>query len=287
MKISSNFNDYYDIMQQYGKDDKLIFMRINNHGVNFDSNQWKLDGLENELKNKALNEKLKNGNFNSFFGEQKIMNDLIWKINGSQKSNINPKYKIAEVIAVVNGIPFNSYMLLEWMTTENKNSENLQEYAKYNGYKIKVRNISSEECFKFIKDHINEFNDSYVIKSIKTTKNFEEYKDILDNKKYFNYFNFKYGSQNDITKEMLLKIHEELKAPIYFIVDNKILSNIPLNYLGMTNLFEGNVEQLYQEISYCLGNLILNKNEPPTEISNEMKIQQYGFDKKISFRKRV
>lgn len=48
----------------------------------------------------------------------------------------------------------------------------------------------------------------------------------------------------------------------------------------------GSIEKLSQEISYCIGNVILNKNAPPIEVENNIKILGHGFDLKESFRHR-
>lgn len=275
MKIISNFKDYYDSMQQYGKDDSIVFPRINKHTniVRLDSTDWTIKQLDNELKNEALAKKLENSSFSTMFPlseTEKLINSYF---SGMDTSYAKAPYAfLHNIYTVVNGHVFKSKMIVA--RTEDSFS-----------YKIVKRNPTDEDCFDFIINHPH-FINQWKAKDLKHIHNFDDFVAQAHDHKFKNSYFYSSYKPSVLTNDDFLKIHQEVNNPIYFIINDKVVVNLPLTYFGINNLFD-NTEVLYQEISHCLGNTINNKNEPPAQISNEMKIQQHGFDNKISFRKRV
>lgn len=277
MKIISNFKDYYDSMQQYGKDDSIVFPRINKNNtiVRLDSPDWTVNQLDNEIKDETLNKKIQNASFAHLFPKSATQKLISSYFSSMETSYTRAPYAfLKSIYTVVNGNVFKSQIILA------RPDDGFQ-------YKIIKRNPTDEDCFEFIMQH-KHFINQWKVKDLKHIHSFEDFVAQAQNThldKYSFSFNSRHGT-GVLSKEELLTIHQEVNNPIYFIIDNKVAINLPLTYFGINKLFD-NTEILYQEISYCLGNVINNKNEPPAQISNDMKIQQHGFDNKISFRKRV
>lgn len=280
MRIISNFKDYYDVMLQYGADQTIIFPRINHHlygeqTLSFENNDWKIGHTENELKDSNLLKRISEGNIINL--EEKSSNSF--QILKNYFRNIDsdkqyPRAQLKKVIAVINGKPSSSYIIIE--------------HSEHNiKYKIIKKNVTEEDCFNYLKEKKIFLSSLYYNNVLGKYKDYKEFEEANNKNKSSYYHRVKINYQFEITEKDLLDIHKEINSPIYYIVDNKVLSNIPLVYFGITKLFDDNVAILYQEIAYCLNNVVNNKNEPPSTISNEMKIEQHGFDKKISFRKRI
>ena len=92
----------------------------------------------------------------------------------------------------------------------------------------------------------------------------------------------------------LLELSRKLNAPVFsfsneWSSDNIIVdTSIPvLGNIGFPNIISA--QQLYQEISYFMGNVIKTSPDlaPPTTMSDKEKIVQHGFDVRKSFRHRV
>jgi len=286
MKIISNFTDYYDQMLQYGVDKHITFTRINSN--NFKStnpNDWQMNFLTSE-KNSPLTEKILAKHIpdqreNLSENDRNILSaystNIIRLIGGTRP------FDLETVQAVINGKVFASYMLLESVDFHNPGAS-----AFSAPYRIIKKNASIKELFDHIKEnkeHFN-FNATYNqgVKDILDCNSYEEY----CTKKYkSSNFTFKSRFQNPVaTEEELLAIHKEIGSPIFFLRGSRMYKDMPLSYFGLFDVFDGNMEKTYQEIAYCLANVISNKNEPPIAISDPDKIQQHGFDKKKSFRHR-
>lgn len=91
-------------------------------------------------------------------------------------------------------------------------------------------------------------------------------------------------------KELVL-ISRKLNAPVFtYRLDDGFVSvdgEIPiLKDIGIDKLIPP--EQLYQDISYFMGNIIKESPDmmPATKMTDKEKIQQHGFDLKQSFRHR-
>lgn len=273
MKIISNFKDYYDSMQQYGKDETIVFPRISQHKLNLDTQDWSVNQLSNEVTNEILKTRLEKCSMKALFDISPVhrLFDSYFKSMDTFYSR-TPRAILQPIYTVINGQAFRNYLILE------------REESNFN-YKIVKRNPTDEDIFQYIQDH-KDFINSYSLKKFQEFDNFEDFTQYSKSNKTKSYSYLKSHQQKPaLSKEDLLKIHEDVKSPIYYVIHNEVLTNIPLVYFGLTNLFE-NTEMLYQEISYCLANVINNKNEPPAQISNDMKIQQHGFDNKVSFRHR-
>ena len=273
MKIISNFKDYYDSMQQYGKDETIVFPRISQHKLNLDTQDWTIKQLPNELKDEFLNKKLETSSMQSLFDISPVHKQFsnYFKSMDSYYARA-PRAILQPIYTVINGQAFRNFLILE------------REETSFS-YKIVKRNPTDQDIFKYLQEH-KDFINSYSLKKFQEFDNLEEFAEYSKSSKNKSYSYLKSHNQKpSLSKDDLLKIHEDVKSPIYYIIDGNVITNIPLVYFGLTNLFE-NTEMLYQEISYCLANVINNKNEPPEQISNDMKIQQHGFDNKLSFRHR-
>lgn len=279
MKIISNFKDYYDSMQQYGADDTTIFNRINppredNQIINFDSNIWKIQSLNNEVSNPSIIKKIDN-EIDSL-PEDKTFKQFKKYFSSLSNYGIIEPHVLQSIVTVVNGIPFRSYVIC---AIHDNSAE----------YKMIKKNATHQDCFDYLKEVLHKTQSShlkFIFKAFNKFKNIDDFYNYNHSQHSYAYFS-KHYKADPLNTEDLINIHKEVQNPIYYIVDNKVLTNIPLLYFGINNLFDNNIPLLYQEIEYCLTNIIQNKNEPPEVISNEMKIIQHGFDKKISFRKRM
>lgn len=273
MKIISNFKDYYDVIQQYGLDSSIVFERISNSNINYNENKFSLPKESLSIDNN-IRKKIESNLFSDYL-TQKLIND--WKnISFSCKKNNTSFPELHHFVIVINAKPINTFFL----TKLNENNDNI--FIK--------KNISIEEAFnELIKNYklLNNKNDIF-FSFYKRAKNhsFEEYKKNT-------YFIQRY-QENENIENSLSQLHKDLKNPIIFIYnkeqsyyksEQEYYTNIPLRYLGITDVF-GSIEKLSQEISYCIGNVILNKNAPPVEVENNIKILGHGFDLKESFRHR-
>ncbi len=286
MKIISNFTDYYDQMLQYGVDKHITFSRINSNNFKATNpNDWQMNFIQSEKNSprvqKILEMHIPNSNGELSENDRNILsayNSNSFKLMGS----VRP-FEVEEVQAVINGKVFTSYMLLESVELRNPGSS-----AFGVPYRIFKKNASMRELFDHIKENKQYFNFNLSYN--------QGVKDILDCNSYDEYAEKKYKSSNFTfksrfqaaiaTEKDLMEIHKEIGSPIYFLRGSRLYKDIPLSYFGLFNVFDGNMEKTYQEIAYCLANVISNKNEPPVAISDTDKIQQHGFDKKKSFRHR-
>lgn len=101
-----------------------------------------------------------------------------------------------------------------------------------------------------------------------------------------------------VFREDMLQLCKTLKAPVFTIrsferirnnSDGKSIVTIDgvvpnLSEFRLANVYPA--EQIYQDISYFMGNLINDSPDlaPPVKISDKDRIIQYGFDLKSSFR---
>lgn len=283
MQIISNFTDYYDSMLQYGMDKSLTFNRINKHQFKPNKTQeWQLKDSNQE----QLPDNLKKYVRALFKPTESTYSDTdqylfqAYRRNKIQPGSVFQAFQVDLVQAVINGKVFTSYMLFENVDVKTPGASSFE-----SRYKIIKRNATAKELFDNIKknsqyfDLKNSYNDGVLaISQCDTYEQFakNKYKGSL-------FYEFESSEENE---QNFLKIHKELSTPVFFIHSGKVYKDLPLSYFGLVNVFEGNMEKTYQEIAYCLANIVQNKNEPPVEISNLDKVQQYGFDKKISFRHR-
>lgn len=276
MKIISNFTDYYDKMLGFGIDDKVVFNRINQTTIKPTENIFAADALCNHSDKSAnillANEKVKIKGEGDSKIRRFIYNEIHSFWNNGRFQN-DGEFNLEKVHAVINAQVFTSYIL-----TQKKSYQDI----------IVKKNISDDDAIDFVLN--NPIHSKYSrLKGLKTEADVRDA--ILNDKSRYYY---KHGNQ-DLKNgaEVLLKIHKDMEVPIFFIYESKhgirerysVVKNLPLHYFGLTNIFENNVELLYQEIAYCIGNVIQNKNEPPLKIDDKVKLEQAGFDKITSFRK--
>lgn len=96
-----------------------------------------------------------------------------------------------------------------------------------------------------------------------------------------------------VFSDSLVELSRKVRAPVFTFRCNRsnnamVDGNIPiLGDLGMAKLISP--EQLYQELSYFIGNVMKESPDmmPPTKMTDKEKITQHGFDNRISFRHRV
>lgn len=106
-----------------------------------------------------------------------------------------------------------------------------------------------------------------------------------------------YHGQNNDSFDILVKLSKELGTPIfeydgydfgeYYIMDGNMYNKIPnLQELGIASVYSP--EQLYQDLSYFIGNIMKDNPDinPPVIIEDIHKITGHGFDLKQSFRHR-
>lgn len=273
MKIISNFKDYYDVIQQYGLDTSIVFNRISNANINYNENKFKLPQDSLEIDNN-IKRKIELNLFNDHV-IKKLLHD--WKNIkfGCRKKEISFP-DLHHFVIIINGKPINTLFI----TKTNENFDNI----------FINKNISIEEAFQELisnYESLKEKKDIY-FSFYKHSKNhsFEDYK------KHNSYLRL--TKENENIEEYLLQLHRDLKNPIIFIhnkennyyqMEQDFYTNIPLRYFGINNAFDS-IEKLAQEISYCIGNIIIDKNSPPVEVDNKIKILGHGFDLKESFRHR-
>lgn len=256
MKIVSNFQDYYDKMMSYGIDKNITFNRISNHNMNFNLDLNFNYTTKDKFKlSTNLEEYCENYDIYKFFLPFIDYRYYITKEN---------KY-LDYAIVSINGKLFMDIFVCD-----------------INTQKISNRNMLPEDLFDFIKDNFksHRYGFSYTNKKPMSDITFEEFCEIYNKRDKYYYETNK--EEIDINTK-LLELHKKYENPILFFKKNRfneysLEKNIPLRLYGFKNVFNGDVEQLYQEISYCIGNVIQNKNNPPETISDKVKIQQHGFN---------
>lgn len=97
-----------------------------------------------------------------------------------------------------------------------------------------------------------------------------------------------------LASENILALTKKVGAPVYLIRMSSrytkevyVQSEIPnLGKMGVASFYPA--QQLYQDLAYFVGNTMKDNpdTKPPVEVDNLTRLQQYGFDKKISFRHR-
>lgn len=283
MKIVSNFKDYYDFMQQYGIDEKIVFNRIDKSKLNYTNSTFHLPDEEDltsaecdKINNVVLNFKKENEETNKIFS---LLSDYS-RANSEKDFNLALEYFVVSI----NSKLMDSICLTMKSNSNSYENPMIREFIK--------RNISEEQAYDLLKEKISSIvgktslYHKYLLK-----ESFQEY---FKKTRYYHEYNssMKVGSIN--SESVLQELHIKCNSPIVFINYSslnrspksvRVYKNIPLSYLGINNAFDS-TEKLLQEISYCIGNVLTNKNEPPIAVDNKTKIEQHGFDYKKSFRHR-
>ncbi len=273
MKILSNFTDYYDFLQNYGQDNHIIFKRICNTPINFNENLVKFsDNLDlSEQYLKDIEQSISNKDNYSL--------EYAWKMYKDKYNRIYQQFPILNKITYI----INSKIDSCYFISEYEQSNRGQFFLK--------KNMTAEEAFEFLKIELEKRNEKIrPITYHKKNKKIDTFSDFLEGENsYFNFFNL---NKPSISAKKITELHQKVNSPIIFIHSTtqsyqrtQAFIHMPLRFFGIDNAF-GSPEQLFQEISYCVGNVILNRNEPPITLDDKVKISQNGFDLKISFRKR-
>jgi len=278
MKIISNFTDYYDKLLGLGIDDKIVFNRIS--AINTNINTYNVSEFEQAF-NKPASELVTNMRAEiQGTGDTKIKRFLYYEMGAFRNApNLigENEYELHRIYAIINSQVFTTYML-----TKKNGTKNI----------IIKKNITDAQAIEFMLNHSVRTKYS----RLQGSKTAEQLIQTIENHHKTNIKLLSFKSKKiTCNNKILTDLHKTLDAPIYFILEDKwhthnkykyaVIKNIPLHYFGLTNVFNNNVELLYQEISYCIGNIIQNKNEPPIKISDKIKLEQAGFDNITSFRK--
>lgn len=120
----------------------------------------------------------------------------------------------------------------------------------------------------------------------------ENFLDLKDRHYFWSDITYQYpkGERSD----NILALTKKVGTPVYLIEsayqrtnDVSIQSEIPiLNHLGVASFYPA--VQLYQDLAYFIGNTMKDSpdTKPPVVVDDLTRLQQYGFDKKVSFRHR-
>lgn len=252
VKIISNFHDIYDYMMMYGQDEKLTFERINRHPINVNQSL-----IETPRGEGILSHTVQVPSLSYFFPEHhEHFSHLLYLAQHV------PGLEIHKIYAVINSQPYFE-MYRQHRTIEQSFSE---------------RNIT----FKYLYDEIK-----------KHAKKLPRWQTIDPHLSYDEWMTTKRSTWGGEDKKdwtsYYLDLHQQFGTPIFFIADeehidrNSAFKDLPLHYFGFDYLKQ-DAERIYQDIAYCLGNVVLHRNEPPEAISNKTKIEQAGFDYVTSFR---
>lgn len=283
MKIISNYTDFYDSLLQFGYDEKLVYNRIckfnTQSHINFNSNTFEYEKIEqivldtNEINliSKIINNK-----------NSKKLSTLFpytYIIQKGKKIELN-NYILYTNIAIINNKPYFSYVLKKNETNEIL-LKTIDEHKVFNklkeiGYQNLINNIDKKHYrVSALEKKLQLSSDEFFNKKI--------------NNSIFNFYDF--NNDNFLNNNIEL-LHKKYETPLLLITVNtqivynkkiNCFKNVPLKYFGFSAL---DAQQIIQELSFCLGNTVLNKNEPPEKISDIIRLEQHGFDKKVSFRKR-
>lgn len=305
MKLISNFKDIYDVYQSMGYDDSgASFVRLAPAGVNFsaNSNRWSVDNrflcADKRLDLKDVIGKINFAQLPEDYDIIMSISYILSELNGTaqfrSRNGVCALPYVKFVVAVINGVGYlNALLLKNEVGTDGVTRE-----------VILKKSLTGREAYECFHDgetipnwgEVNTKNLWYVRAGDIGLKSYEEYKKSVSKNKTRNLLLYHRGLSvfNEIKEdkdakptEFALNLHKEHKSPILYFIDQKgIYNNLPLGYLGFGNMFGSNLDKIYQEIDYCVSNVLNNKNEPPVAISNKSLIEKRGFDYKQSFRHR-
>lgn len=291
MKIISNYTDFYDSLLRFGYDEKLVYNRIckfnTQSHINFNSNTFEYEKIEqivldtNEINliSKIINNK-----------NSKKLSTLFpytYTIKDGKKIDLN-NYILYTNIAIINNKPYFSYVLKKNETNEIL-LKTIDEHKVFNklkeiGYQNLLNNLDKKHyTLPLLEKKLKLSSEEFFNQKIKNS--------------IFNYYDFNNDNNiefenNNFLNNSIELLHKKYETPLLLITVNtqmlynkkiNCFKNVPLKYFGFSAL---DAQQIIQELSFCLGNTVLNKNEPPEKISDIIRLEQHGFDKKISFRKR-
>lgn len=265
MKIISNFSDYYDSIQQYGIDTNIVFKRIHEGGLKFDQPKVWQQVFESQIDTTILNKIQSTSAID-------ICEPGVPKLASLLENAHIPSMQLITAYACINGRIYRNFILVELID------------QGYNRYRIVDKHPTAEVVFAMMQEQIkNTANNKFWNDRIRRAKTVV---DLVSDSAPMNMLWWSKRNHSKLTQEQVWDFHRQLDTPVFFKIDGVGIKHASLAYYGFNRLFDGNVEVIAQEISYCLGNVISNKNEPPLAISNELKIDQHGFDRKQSFRHR-
>ncbi len=262
MKIISNFSDYYDSIQQWGIDKNVVYKRIHEGGLKFSNpKRWE------ELFNSQIDDSIVR--LIDSVSAIDISEPGVAKLSTILYYASIPGIQLKTVYAVINGKIYQNFILVETSGSSRQGE-------------IVDKHPTPDVIFELMQQQKLSTN-NYWANKIQRAKNVVELIGCIDPPTVESWLSKK---QSKLTQEQVWEFHRQLDTPVFFKVAGTGIKHASLAYYGFNRLFDGSIETMAQEISYCIGNIINNKNEPPVAISNDLKIDQHGFDRKRSFRHR-
>lgn len=264
MKIISNFSDYYDSIQQWGIDSNIVYKRIHEGGLKFsNSKRWE------ELFSSQIDESIIR-RIDSVSATD-ISEPGVAKLSTILFNAAIPGIQMKTAYAVINGKIYQNFILIE---TSGSSCHG----------EIVDKHPTPEVIFDLMQEKVkNSSTNKYWANKIQQAKNAV---DLVGRDDPYTIQSWLSRKRSKLTQEQVWEFHRQLGTPVFFKVAGTGIKHASLAYYGFNRLFDGSIEAMAQEISYCIGNVINNKNEPPVAISNDLKIDQHGFDRKQSFRHR-
>lgn len=265
MKIISNFSDYYDSIQRWGIDSNIVYNRKHEGGLKFSEPKRWQELFHSQIEESILKQI-------TAVSAIDICEPNVVKLAYIVR-NTGLSIGLRSVYAVINGKIYRNFILLNRPDATSPYIEIVDKHptaeSVFDAMLRATENITNKDWAKRISqakdpdDFISNFG------------GYGRFKTLLDSK------------SSILTREQVWEFHRQLDSPVFFKVGNIGIKHASLAYYGFNNLFEGSIEAIAQEIGYCIGNIINNKNDPPIVISDNLKIEQHGFDRKKSFRHRV
>lgn len=310
MKIISNYSDFYDSALMYGQDDTRVFERYNSMPVRAEDSMW------TKQSNPQVEEQLGRWRGN----DKKLLEQIVglsesatWQALEALYAKINDGYerknqqvesvRLFKAVAFINSKAHYCYSLVQ-----------KQPMTSHEPFKVKVqwlhKAVSPQEALDYMKSYCCNVLNSVESDKIKKMTLQEVYKE-MKNSYYYRRVGNDIGFEcwdDEISKRyapLLEQLHQDVGSPIVLFsssswvdVDRKtqlarksdvvagydVNTMVPLRQLGFGKSLRNQVDQIYQDIDFCLHNVIKNKCEPPIALNNEQKVQQHGFDAKTSFR---
>lgn len=262
MKIISNFSDYYDPIQRWGIDNNIVYNRIHVGGLKF-SNPKKWSEIHETQIDPAI---LQHINVTNAID---ICDTNIVKLRRIIQNAILPTIRLQSVYAVINGVIYRNFILIDSINNE-----------------ILDKHPTADSVFDAVLDSIKTISAKNIwVDRIRQAKNADSLIEQWGRHVYIGGLFSK--QQATLSQEQIWEFHRQLDTPVFFKIGNVGIKHASLAYYGFNSLFDRNIEAIAQEIAYCIGNIISDKNEPPVAISDGLKLEQHGFDRRKSFRHRV
>jgi hypothetical protein len=194
-------------------------------------------------------------------------------------------------------VPFDKNGASALLTVEFKNLDKIKRtpdtYSRGIFYNYDAKWLVVNGCYYLILKDLAHLDSEY---KLFTAKNFPDLWVNYMTREIPFYLQRDFNYTDHSLNETLLELSRQINTPVFTIAEYQsparygqlnIDPEIPnLGNLGMAAIMSP--QQIYQEIAYFISNTIKVSPDlmPPTTMTNIEKIEQHGFDKKISFRHR-